>query len=91
MDIEFEGITFCLFQKFQTRLYSSVMTVPAKLVEFYLDMRQLTKEHVRGYTEPTSDKFLSDLHPIEQHVFTIVLDLNETLIYSDWKVILPMK
>ncbi|XP_031115278.1 mitochondrial import inner membrane translocase subunit TIM50-like [Ipomoea triloba] len=72
-------------EKFQSRLYSSVMTVPAKLVEFYLDMRQLTEEHVRGYTEPTSDKLLPDLHPMEQHVFTIVLDLNETLIYSDWK------
>lgn len=23
---------------------------------------------------------------MEQHVFTLVLDLNETLIYSDWKV-----
>lgn len=29
---------------------------------------------------------LPDLHPQEQHVFTLVLDLNETLLYSDWKV-----
>lgn len=40
----------------------------------------------QGYTEPTSDKLLPDLHPMEQHVFTLVLDLNETLVYSDWKV-----
>ncbi|XP_058210836.1 mitochondrial import inner membrane translocase subunit TIM50 [Rhododendron vialii] len=71
--------------KFQALLYSAAMTVPAKLVELYLDLRRLTEEHVRGFTEPTSDKLLPDLHPMEQHVFTLVLDLNETLIYSDWK------
>ncbi|PHU12946.1 Mitochondrial import inner membrane translocase subunit TIM50 [Capsicum chinense] len=37
------------------------------------------------YSEPSSDKLLLDLHPLEQHVFTIVLDLSETLVYSDWK------
>lgn len=71
--------------KFQALLYSAAMTVPAKLVELYLDLRRLTEEHVRGFTEPTSDKLLPDLHPLEQHVFTLVLDLNETLIHSDWK------
>ncbi|KAK4723588.1 hypothetical protein R3W88_026367 [Solanum pinnatisectum] len=38
-----------------------------------------------GFSKPTSDKLLPDLHPLEQHVFTLVLDLSETLIYSDWK------
>ncbi|CAK9148858.1 unnamed protein product [Ilex paraguariensis] len=71
--------------KFQALLYSAAMTVPSKLVEFYLDLRRLTEEQVRGFTEPTSDKLLPDLHPMEQHVFTLVLDLNETLVYSDWK------
>ncbi|XAR56780.1 hypothetical protein NMG60_11037371 [Bertholletia excelsa] len=71
--------------KFQALVYSTAMTVPAKLVEFYLDLRRLTEDQVRGFTEPTSDKLLPDLHPLEQHVFTLVLDLNETLIYSDWK------
>ncbi|XP_049415067.1 mitochondrial import inner membrane translocase subunit TIM50-like isoform X3 [Solanum stenotomum] len=59
--------------------------VPAKLVELYLDLRRLTEEQVRDYSEPSSDKLLPDLHPLEQHVFTIVLDLSETLVYSDWK------
>ncbi|KZV29515.1 hypothetical protein F511_00793 [Dorcoceras hygrometricum] len=59
--------------------------VPAKLIDMYLDLRRLTEEHVRGFTEPTSDKLLPDLHPLEQHVFTLVLDLNKTLIFSDWK------
>lgn len=40
----------------------------------------------QGFTEPSSDKLLPDLHPMEQNAFTLVLDLNETLIYSDWKV-----
>ncbi|KAL6966058.1 mitochondrial inner membrane protein required for protein import [Sarracenia purpurea var. burkii] len=71
--------------KFQTLIYSAAMTAPAKLVELYLDLRRMTEEHVRGFTEPSSDKLLPDLHPMEQHVFTLVLDLNETLIYSDWK------
>ncbi|XP_047341648.1 mitochondrial import inner membrane translocase subunit TIM50 [Impatiens glandulifera] len=71
--------------KFQAVMYSSIMSVPVKLVELYLDLRRLGEEHVRGYTEPSSDKLLPDLHPMEQHVFTLVLDLNETLVYSDWK------
>ncbi|CAI9275745.1 unnamed protein product [Lactuca saligna] len=73
------------FEKFQAMLKSTAMTVPAKLVELYLDLRASTEEHVRGFTEPLSDKLLPDLHPQEQHVFTLVLDLNETLLYSDWK------
>ncbi|XP_059301063.1 mitochondrial import inner membrane translocase subunit TIM50-like isoform X2 [Lycium ferocissimum] len=71
--------------KFQALLYSSAMTVPAKLVEFYIELRRLTEDQVRGFSEPTSDKLLPDLHPLEQHVFTLVLDLSETLIYSDWQ------
>ncbi|KAH6822757.1 Haloacid dehalogenase-like hydrolase superfamily protein [Perilla frutescens var. hirtella] len=71
--------------KFKAYLRAAAMTVPAKLIEVYIDLRRLTEEHVRGFTEPTSDKLLPDLHPLEQHVFTLVLDLNETLIYSDWK------
>jgi hypothetical protein len=41
---------------------------------------------MQGFTEPAAEKLLPDLHPAEQHVFTLVLDLNETIIYSDWKV-----
>ncbi|KAF8410855.1 hypothetical protein HHK36_003392 [Tetracentron sinense] len=71
--------------KFQALLYSAAMTVPAKAIELYLDLRKSIEEQVRGFTEPASEKLLPDLHPQEQHVFTLVLDLNETLIYSDWK------
>ena len=34
---------------------------------------------------------LPDLHPMERHVFTLVLDLNETLVYSDWTVSVILK
>ncbi|XVF33875.1 hypothetical protein REPUB_Repub18cG0009300 [Reevesia pubescens] len=71
--------------KYRGLLYSAAMTVPAKALESYLDLRRLVEEHVLEYTEPTSDKLLPDLHPQEQHVFTLVLDLNETLLYTDWK------
>ncbi|XVF70871.1 hypothetical protein PTKIN_Ptkin11bG0197100 [Pterospermum kingtungense] len=115
--------------KYRGLLYSAAMTVPAKALESYLDLRRLVVENVlvssvlplvfdffsiiclsffffflfilalsspilyllyfylvlQEFTEPTSDKLLPDLHPQEQHVFTLVLDLNETLLYTDWK------
>ncbi|KAK9015112.1 hypothetical protein V6N11_006234 [Hibiscus sabdariffa] len=71
--------------KYRGLLYSTAMTVPAKALESYLDLRRLVEENVLEFTEPTSDKLLPDLHPQEQHVFTLVLDLNETLLYTDWK------
>ncbi|XP_076908782.1 mitochondrial import inner membrane translocase subunit TIM50-like [Bidens hawaiensis] len=79
------GFDFSSFDNFQAMLKSAAMTVPAKLTELYLDLRAATEEHVRGFTEPSSEMLLPYLHPQEQHVFTLVLDLNETLLYSDWK------
>ncbi|KAK8705925.1 hypothetical protein V6N13_049510 [Hibiscus sabdariffa] len=72
-------------EKYRGILYSTAMTVPAKALESYLDLRKKVEEHVMEVTEPTSDKLLPDLHPQEQHIFTLVLDLNETLLYTDWK------
>ncbi|KAJ7963647.1 Mitochondrial import inner membrane translocase subunit TIM50 [Quillaja saponaria] len=60
------------------------MTVPAKAVELYLDTRRLVEEQIRSYTEPYSAKLLPDLLPQERHVFTLVLDLNETVIHYAW-------
>ncbi|CAL5190746.1 unnamed protein product [Lathyrus oleraceus] len=70
--------------KFQGLVYSTAVTVPAKAIELYLDTRRLIEEQVRSYTEPYTDKLLPDLLPQEQHVFTLVLDLNETLIHYIW-------
>lgn len=41
---------------------------------------------MQAFTEPLSDKLLPDLPPGMQNVLTLVVDLNETLVYSDWKV-----
>ncbi|XP_008780990.2 mitochondrial import inner membrane translocase subunit TIM50 isoform X2 [Phoenix dactylifera] len=73
------------FEKFQALVYSTLMKVPVKSIELYMDIRRQIEEQVRGFTEPSSEKLLPDLHPQEQGVFTLVLDLNETLVYSDWK------
>ncbi|KAE8704303.1 Mitochondrial import inner membrane translocase subunit TIM50 [Hibiscus syriacus] len=70
---------------FSHGFFSCNIPVPAKALESYLDLRKKVEEHVTEFTEPTSDKLLPDLHPQEQHVFTLVLDLNETLLYTDWK------
>ncbi|XP_020972649.1 mitochondrial import inner membrane translocase subunit TIM50 isoform X1 [Arachis ipaensis] len=70
--------------KFQGLLYSAAMTVPVKAIELYLDTRKLVEEQVRSYTEPHAEKLLPDLLPPEQHAFTLVLDLNETLIHYIW-------
>ncbi|KAH7546917.1 hypothetical protein FEM48_Zijuj01G0251600 [Ziziphus jujuba var. spinosa] len=58
--------------------------LPAKATEVYLDTRRMLEEQIKGYTEPYADKLLPDLHPLERHVFTLVLDLQETLLYSHW-------
>lgn len=71
-------------EKFQNLLYSAAMTVPAKAIELYLDLRRLVEEQVQGFSEPCAEKLLPDLHPAEQQVFTLVLDLQETLIHYDW-------
>ncbi|MED6160980.1 hypothetical protein PIB30_056381 [Stylosanthes scabra] len=40
-----------------------------------------------SYTEPYKDKLLPDLPPGEEkHVYTLVLDLDETLIFDEWMV-----
>ncbi|KAG9441042.1 hypothetical protein H6P81_016896 [Aristolochia fimbriata] len=74
-----------IHEKILARIYSAAMTVPVKSVELYIDIRRSIEEHVRGFTEPESEKLLPDLPPEGQNVFTLVLDLSETLIYSDWK------
>ncbi|KAK9152407.1 hypothetical protein Syun_010716 [Stephania yunnanensis] len=91
------GDDIAALDKFQAMLHSAFMTgeslsvfppliVPAKSIELYLDLRRAIEEHVRVDSQnPSSEKLLPDLHPLEQHVFTLVLDLKETLVYSDWK------
>ncbi|XP_057725593.1 mitochondrial import inner membrane translocase subunit TIM50-like [Arachis stenosperma] len=71
--------------KFQHKLYSTAISVPTKAIELYLEKRTLIEGIIRSYTEPWKDKLLPDLSPGEgKHVYTLVLDLDETLIYYEW-------
>ncbi|XLS63749.1 hypothetical protein HN51_023723 [Arachis hypogaea] len=70
--------------KFQHKLYSTAISVPTKAIELYLEKRTLIEGIIRSYTEPWKDKLLPDLSPDEgKHVYTLVLDLDETLIYYE--------
>ncbi|CAO1946073.1 unnamed protein product [Urochloa humidicola] len=73
------------FEKFQAMAYSAAMKAPVAAIEGYLDVRSQIEDQIRGFSEPVSDKLLPDRAPHEQLVLTLVLDLNETLVYSDWK------
>ncbi|RLN22779.1 uncharacterized protein C2845_PM07G23850 [Panicum miliaceum] len=73
------------FEKFQAMAYSAAMKAPVAAIELYLDVRSQIEDQIRGFSEPVSDKLLPDRPPQEQHILTLVLDLNETLVYSDWK------
>ncbi|XVF77094.1 hypothetical protein PTKIN_Ptkin14bG0012500 [Pterospermum kingtungense] len=66
-------------------LRSVALIVQDKAFECYMDLRRMMEENVQKSTEPISDKLLLDVHPEEQHGFTLVLDLNETLVYTDCK------
>ncbi|CAF2056239.1 unnamed protein product, partial [Brassica oleracea] len=74
-------------EEYQALLYSAAIKVPARAIEMYLELREVWKNMLKyGFTEPLSRKLLPDLHPSEQNVlYTPVIDLNETLIYTDWK------
>ncbi|KAL5729697.1 hypothetical protein ACHQM5_002609 [Ranunculus cassubicifolius] len=72
-------------KKFEASLYSAAVSASSKWIETYLDLRRSIEEQVQGIAEPSSDKLLPDLDPNMQNVLTLVLDLNETLIYTDWK------
>lgn len=42
--------------------------------------------HPQDFTQPTSNRLLPDQPPQEAHVCTLVLDLEGTLVHSQWKV-----
>eukprot|EP00976_Prorocentrum_cordatum_P044475 899928-Prorocentrum_minimum.AAC.4 len=50
----------------------------------YLELREYIDQTVRHYALPSSDRLLPDLPPGLNHVRTLVLDLDELLVHSDW-------
>ncbi|KAG2328062.1 hypothetical protein Bca4012_037102 [Brassica carinata] len=71
--------------KYKSMLSSAAIKFPARAIDMYLELRESVEEQVKGFTEPLSEKLLPDSHPAEQNIYTLVLDLNETLLYTDWK------
>mmetsp|Transcript_22290 Transcript_22290/g.26810 ORF Transcript_22290/g.26810 Transcript_22290/m.26810 type:complete len:350 (+) Transcript_22290:234-1283(+) len=51
----------------------------------YLEKREVIEENYRYYADPSSDKLLPDLPEVHKaHVRTLILDLDDLLVYSDW-------
>uniref|UniRef100_M8BLP5 Mitochondrial import inner membrane translocase subunit TIM50 n=1 Tax=Aegilops tauschii TaxID=37682 RepID=M8BLP5_AEGTA len=78
------------FEKFRARAYETAMKVPVAAIELYLEIRARIEDHVVGFTEPASDKLLPDLHPDDQNIFTLVVDLTDTLVCNDWQDLMGM-
>ncbi|XP_002990724.2 mitochondrial import inner membrane translocase subunit TIM50 [Selaginella moellendorffii] len=74
-----------ILERIQDLVYCTSCEVALAATDAYLDLRRSVEEQVKGFAAPSSDKLLPDLIPQEQHVYTIVLDLNETLVFSEWK------
>ncbi|KAL5700029.1 hypothetical protein ACHQM5_025532 [Ranunculus cassubicifolius] len=68
-------------EKLQASLYSAAMTVSAKSIEQYLHLRKSIEDKFWDYAV-----FLPYMHPHLEgaRVYTLVLDLDETLVYSDY-------
>lgn len=56
----------------------------ASLIGWYLEQREKLESEVKKYAEPPSDRLLPDLPPHARHVKTLVLDLDDVLVHSDW-------
>ncbi|KAL2938571.1 Mitochondrial import inner membrane translocase subunit TIM50 [Bienertia sinuspersici] len=67
--------------------YSIVKIVPSKAIDIYLELRRLAEERIQEIAEPVADKLLPNMDKLEEQgrVFTLVLDLNDTLILNEWK------
>jgi len=64
----------------------SMPSIVVAALEQYLDLRNRVEDQINFYAKPTSDKLLPDLESPEayRHYRTLVLDLDETLVYSEW-------
>lgn len=53
-------------------------------MSWYLEKRKNIVEEMKKYADPPSDKLLPDLPPHARHIKTLVLDLDNVLVHSDW-------
>ncbi|BBN14262.1 mitochondrial import inner membrane translocase subunit TIM50 [Marchantia polymorpha subsp. ruderalis] len=74
-----------LIERMRRSAYSTSVSGVAKVADYYLELRRSIEDQVRGFSAPSTSKLLPDLLPQEKHIYTLVLDLNETIVFSDWK------
>ena len=53
-------------------------------MSWYVDQRRSTESELKKYAAPPSDRLLPDLPPHARHIKTLVLDLDDVLVHSDW-------
>jgi len=56
----------------------------ATVMAWYVDKRRWADTEVAKYAEPPNDALLPDHPPNLRHVRTLVLDLDDLLVHSDW-------
>ena len=55
-----------------------------QVMAYYIEKRKYLEGEMKKYADPPSDRLLPDLPPHAQHIKTLVLDLDNVLIHSDW-------
>jgi hypothetical protein len=53
-------------------------------MRWYADQRAQLEGEMKKYADPPSDALLPDLPPGARHIKTLVLDLDDVLVHSDW-------
>jgi len=54
------------------------------VMKYYVEYRVYIENEMKKYADPPSDNLLPDLPPQASHIKTLVLDLDNVLIHSDW-------
>lgn len=60
------------------------MQIWIALMNKYVDYRRYMESEMKKYADPPSDRLLPDLPPHARHIKTLVMDLDDVLIHSDW-------
>ncbi|CAI5972848.1 unnamed protein product [Closterium sp. NIES-65] len=66
-------------------LITKGLNAAVDVAQWYVDTRADVEERIHKFNQPASDRLLPDLTPQEAHVYTLVLDLEGTLVHSEWK------
>lgn len=60
------------------------MQIFFSLFQWYVNKRSYFESEMKKYADPPSNSLLPDLPPHAKHIKTLVLDLDDVLIHSDW-------